>query len=220
MKREEHAARINEAWQKGVDAVIETGLRIIDAREGLEYGEYIAMVKNDLHFSRSMAFRFVAIASDKVLSNVAHMQHLPAAVGALYDLTVIANKGFDLEAGIESGAIHPKMQRRDVKALLPPPQRDDDLEEPDKEDDQSAEARDPDEDEPVANPLVVAWANAGPEARRDFVRACWVEIMRARTRAGCTLGSANLNGNGADHGAHPTKGNTEVSDRWIESDSL
>ena len=36
MEREEHAARINEAWQKSVDAVIETGLRIIDAREGLD----------------------------------------------------------------------------------------------------------------------------------------------------------------------------------------
>ena len=35
--RKEHAARINEAWQKGVDAVIETGMRIIDAREGLEH---------------------------------------------------------------------------------------------------------------------------------------------------------------------------------------
>jgi hypothetical protein len=125
--RKEHAARINEAWSKTVDAIIETGLRIIDARDGLEHGEYIAMVENDLHFSRSMAFRFIAIASDKVLSNVAHVQRLPAAVGTLYDLTVIANKGLDLEAAIERGAIHPKMERRDVKALLPPPQRDDDL---------------------------------------------------------------------------------------------
>ena len=40
MERKEHAARINAAWQKGVDAVIETGQRIIDAREGLEHGEY------------------------------------------------------------------------------------------------------------------------------------------------------------------------------------
>ena len=74
---------------------IETGLRIIDARDGLEHGEYIAMVESDLNFSRSMAFRFVAVASNKTLSNVAHVQHLPAAVGTLYDLTVIANKGYD-----------------------------------------------------------------------------------------------------------------------------
>ena len=56
----------------------------------------------------------------------------PIAWTTLYELTVVANKGLDLEAAIESGAIHPRMQRKDVRALLPPPpQRDDDLEEPD-----------------------------------------------------------------------------------------
>ena len=40
MERREHAARINAAWQKGVEAIIETGQRIIDARNGLEHGEY------------------------------------------------------------------------------------------------------------------------------------------------------------------------------------
>jgi hypothetical protein len=35
MNRKEHAARINEAWQKGVEAIIETGRRINDAREEL-----------------------------------------------------------------------------------------------------------------------------------------------------------------------------------------
>ena len=117
--RKEHAARINEAWQKGVDAVIETGLRIIDAREGLEHGEYIAMVENDLHFKRAMAFKLVAIASNKVLSNVSHGKHLPTAWTVLYDLSAVGNKGFDLEAGIEGGTIHPRMERKDVKALLP-----------------------------------------------------------------------------------------------------
>jgi hypothetical protein len=212
--RKEHAARINEAWQKGVDAVIETGLRIIDAREGLVHGEYIAMVENDLHFSRQTAHKLVSIASNKVLSNVAHGRHLPSSWRTLSELAVASNKGLDLESGIESGTIHPKMERRDVKALLPSPQRDDDLEEPDEEGDLPAPK--PDEDEPVANPLVVAWASAGPEARRGFVRACWIEIMWARDQ----VGSANLNGNGADHGAHPSTENAEASDRWIEGDSL
>ena len=62
-----------------------------------------------------------------------HGKHLPIAWTTLYELSAVANKGFDLEAGIESGAIHPKMERKEVKALLPPPQRDDDLEESDDE---------------------------------------------------------------------------------------
>ena len=141
MKREEHAARINEAWQKGVDAVIETGLRIIDARKGLDVRRVSSpWSKATCLLSRQTAHKLVSIASNKVLSNVAHVRHLPPSWGTLSELAVVANKGLDLEAGIESGAIHPRMERKDVKALLPPPpQRDDDLEEPDDEDDPKPE---------------------------------------------------------------------------------
>jgi hypothetical protein len=69
---------------------------------------------------------------------------------------------------------------------------------------------------PATNPLVVLWATAGPEERREFVRACWDEIVRTRDQAGV----AKPNGNaGADHWAHLSKENTEAVDRWIESDT-
>jgi hypothetical protein len=174
--RKEHAARINEAWQKGVDAVVETGMRIIDARDGLEHGEYIAMVGSDLLVSRQTAHKLVSIASNKVLSNVAHVRHLPPSWGTLSELAVVANKGFDLEAGIASGAIHPRMERKDVKALLPPPpQRDDDLKEPDEEDDLPALR--PEEDEPATNPLAVAWKRASREERASFLHGLGREVL-------------------------------------------
>ena len=56
----------------------------------------------------------------------------------------------------------------------------------------------------MVNPLVVAWASAGPEARRDFVRVCWSEIIQAREDQVMAA-----NGNGADHWAQPSKGNAE-----------
>ena len=164
MKREEHAARINAAWQQGVAAVIETGLRIIDAREGLEHGEFEKMVRNDLHISPGTARKLLAVASNKVIANRSHVNDLPASWGTLYELTSAENKGLDLEAGIKSGAIHPKMERKDVKALLPPPQRDDDLEEPDKEDDQPGEAPRPDESEPAVN--LLSWRGLSPAPRQ------------------------------------------------------
>jgi hypothetical protein len=187
--RKEHAARINEAWQQGIDAVVETGMRLEDAKGTLPHGEYEEMVRTDLNFSPQTALKLRAIASNRVLSNPAHVRDLPPSWGTLSELAVVANKGYDLEAGIESGSIHPRMERKDVKALLPPPQRDDDLEEPDEEGDLPAAK--PDEDEPVANPLVVAWAKAGPEARRDFVRACWSEIagfVQGRTEGAAVKG--------------------------------
>jgi hypothetical protein len=68
--------------------------------------------------------------------------------------------------------------------------------------------------EPSATTLIMMWGKAGTEARREFVRACWDEIVRTRDQAG----PAKPNGNaGADHWAHLPK-NTEVIDRWIVSD--
>jgi hypothetical protein len=175
----EHAARINEAWQRGVDAVIETGMRIIDARDGLEHGEYIAMVENDLHFSRQTAHKLISIASNKVLSNVAHVRHLPPSWGTLSELAVVANKGFDLEAGIASGAVHPGMERKDVKALLPSPQRDDDL--PD--DDATPTADTSDDGDDAAD--TSAWKQPGQfmaaEAERLAVRLIEFDREAART---------------------------------------
>ena len=175
----EHAARINEAWQRGVDAVIETGMRIIDARDGLEHGEYIAMVENDLHFSRQTAHKLISIASNKVLSNVAHVRHLPPSWGTLSELAVVANKGFDLEAGIASGAVHPGMERKDVKALLPSPQRDDDL--PD--DDATPTADTSDDGDDAAH--TSAWKQPGQfmaaEAERLAVRLIEFDREAART---------------------------------------
>ena len=161
MGLEEHAARINEAWQKTLDGVIETGLRILDARHGsnaLPHGDFEDMVRSKLNFAPSTARSLMAIASNKVLANRQYVDDLPASWGTLYDLTVIANRGYDLEAGIESGAIHPKMERKDVKALLPPPQRYDDLEEtePDPEDDagDGAPADDADDLDEKANTFI------------------------------------------------------------------
>jgi hypothetical protein len=189
--RKAHAARINEAWSKGVEAIVETGMRIIDAREALEHGEYIAMVTEDLHCSRATAFKLVAIASNKTLTNVSHAKHLPAKSETLYQLTVVANKGFDLEAAVESGTIHPRMERKDVIELLPPRQR--------------RGKKKHRRGKPLSLPpptnteaerdlefLRSAWAGACPEARHGFVHACWDEIMRARDQVGSS-------GNGADH---------------------
>ena len=107
------------------------------------------------------------------------MKHLPAAWSTLYDLTVIANKGFDLEAGIESGAIHPKMERKDVKALLPPPQRDDDL--PD--DDATPTADTSDDGDDAAD--TSAWKQPGQfmaaEAERLAARLIEFDREAART---------------------------------------
>ena len=86
--RKEHAARINEAWQQGIDAVVETGMRLEDAKGTLPHGEYEEMVRTDLNFSPQTALKLRAIASNRVLSNPAHVRDLPPSWGTLSELAV------------------------------------------------------------------------------------------------------------------------------------
>jgi hypothetical protein len=115
-------------------------------------------------------------------------------------------------------AIHPKLERKDVRAFLPsckPEQRDDDL--PPDGSGTPAPDKAPEPDGGKPNLITVAWANASPEARREFVHAHWNEIMRTHDQAS----GAKPNGNaGATHWADLSKENSEQRDRWTESDTL
>jgi hypothetical protein len=216
--RHEHVRRITAACQNTVHNIIETGRLLIEAKDDIGYGGFQEMIRAELPFGPNTAQRLMQIAENPVLSNAAHVPLLPASWGTLYELAKLPKHGVDLEVLIEERAIHPKMERKDVRAFLPsrkPEQRDDDLP-PDHEDSSNPApddgATEPDDSEP--NPLVVAWADASPEARREFVHARWDEIMRAHDQAG----PAKPNGNaGADHWAHLSKENAEAVDRWSES---
>jgi ParB-like chromosome segregation protein Spo0J len=62
------------------------------------------------------------------------------------------------------------------------------------------------DEEPMANPLIAAWAKASLKVRREFLRARWTEIMKVREQISPTtiVRAADPNGSG----------NSE--DRWIE----
>jgi hypothetical protein len=179
MTREEHAARINESLRKGLDNIIETGMRIIDARKELKHGQYIAMLENDLHIKRTAAFKLVAIASNKILADVSHAKHLPSSSETLYLLTVVANQGVDLEAAMDSDAIHPKMERKDVKGLL----QNDDPEESDDDD------RDDDDDRGALDGEVLTPMHSGLTA---LTEAWECATQEQRTSFLCGLGRATL----------------------------
>jgi hypothetical protein len=210
--RQEHVRLIAAAWQKGVESIIESGECLCRAKAELPHGSYEAMIQSELPFGPTTARRLVIIASNNILSNRAHVHALPPSWGTLYELTKLPQTL--LLEKIEDGTITPDLERRDVRALLPPPeQRDDDL--PDHE---GSNAPSPEDGAaaPATNPLVVLWATTGPEERRAFVRACWNEIVRVHDQAD----PAKPNGNaGADHWAHLSKENAEAVDRWVESDT-
>jgi hypothetical protein len=213
--RQEHAKLINTAWQKGVESIIETGERVSCAKLDLAHGEFEAMVENDLSFGPRTAQMLMAVASNAVISNPNHGSFLPPSWRTLYSLSRLPQAL--LLTKIREGAIHPGLERKDVKALCPPPeperQRDDDLPPESLGTPAPDEAAEPDSGKP--NPIAVAWANASSKEKHKFVHAHWDEIVRTHDQAG----PAKPNGNAdADHWAHLSKENAELADRWIEGD--
>jgi hypothetical protein len=65
------ADRITAAWLTGVEAFIETGRLLIEAKKKVEPGEWLAMVRERLPFKESTAERLMAVARHPVLSDPA-----------------------------------------------------------------------------------------------------------------------------------------------------
>jgi Protein of unknown function (DUF3102) len=117
--RRQFAEEIGRAWQKSVENIIETGRLIAQAKNGLQHGEFMAMVETDLPFKVHTADRLMAIAANPVLSNCAHALNLPPSWMTLYQLTRLPERV--LEEKIADGTINPGMERKDVADLIRPP---------------------------------------------------------------------------------------------------
>lgn len=67
----------------------------------------------------------------------------------------------------------------------------------------SEKGRKPQRNQNQSNALITAWTNATTTEKRDFLRACWTEIMKVREQISPTIVRVHSNGPGSD-------------DRWIE----
>jgi hypothetical protein len=75
ISRQEWATRIAAAWQSSLTGILDAGRLLIEAKEELDHGEFIAMAEAELPFGRITAFRLMAVAGDHRLSNVTHVEH-------------------------------------------------------------------------------------------------------------------------------------------------
>lgn len=116
------ALRINAAWRRSLEAVIETGRLLIDAKAQLRHGQWQSLIDTQLDFSSDTAQRLMAIARDQRLSNPAHVRFLPRSYSTLHELTKLSDEQFS--RGIEEKIINPDMERREVERLRPRPERD------------------------------------------------------------------------------------------------
>lgn len=115
---EAYAHEVCVAWRKAVASIIETGLILLEAKEGpyrLRHGAFEAMVRTKLPFAASTARKLMAIARHPVLSNRSHVNVLPPSYATLYALTKVPDER--LIAFIKDGTINPNLEREDVVAL-------------------------------------------------------------------------------------------------------
>ncbi|MDP9236704.1 MAG: DUF3102 domain-containing protein [Chloroflexota bacterium] len=115
LTRTEWAAKIARTWRQALQAIVETGRLLVDAKQQLSYGEWGAMVKNDLPFTPRYAQMLMAIARDPVLADAKHASLLPPSPDSLYRLSRLPDG--QLERALATGQIRPDMERRDVRAL-------------------------------------------------------------------------------------------------------
>jgi hypothetical protein len=116
------APKIHGEWRKSIEGILGVGRQLIAAKEACEHGEFLRLFKghesavsDPLPFSENTSQRLMAVASNEVLSNAAHGQHLPMSWRTLYELTKLDNE--TLIAGIKAGEITPETTRAQAAAM-------------------------------------------------------------------------------------------------------
>jgi hypothetical protein len=109
------AAKANAAWRQSVQSVIECGRILSEAKRKVGHGNWMTFVEK-LDFTASTAERLMLIASNRVLSNSAHVQNLPRSWGTLHRLTCLEDS--DLDELLKDGRINSETERKDVDELI------------------------------------------------------------------------------------------------------
>jgi len=116
---EQWAEVIRGKWQESIDAIFETALYLETAHEELGPKGWLEMVEQNLGWSKQTAYKLLKIVQDDKLAQVAHAR-LPASWMTLHELTRLSEEQF--QRGLQTGAIHPAMERKDVAKLKSSPQ--------------------------------------------------------------------------------------------------
>ena len=109
----EWRTRIESAWQKSVQSVIEVGNLVKQAKEQL--GVSYTLLETELPFSSTVAAFLIKIAENPVLSNPTYHARLPNGYNTLYYLASVDEK--QLVEQLESGEITPNFTLASAKSL-------------------------------------------------------------------------------------------------------
>lgn len=113
---------ISESRYNEVGSVIETGRRLILAKDKADRGKWLKIFEGkNRPCSEDTAQRYMAVARHPVLANTAHWAVLPSSWRTLYELTSIPEQ--DLLVLIQDGKVHSELTRSEAIALKDYPEK-------------------------------------------------------------------------------------------------
>ena len=115
LTRSQWANKIAARWRDSVQAIIDVGTLLLQAKEQLPHGDFGSMVNEDLPFGWNTANKLMAIARHPVLSNSYHATNLPPSWYTLYELTLIPEA--PLTRWLQDGTITSELDRQAVSQL-------------------------------------------------------------------------------------------------------
>ena len=108
------ATHVSEAWQNAVESIVETGRRLIEAKQRVGHGWWLDTVAL-LPFSERTARALMQVATHPDLGNRQHAADLPAS---WYTLSVLAQlPPGEVAKRIESGEITPDIDRATAQEI-------------------------------------------------------------------------------------------------------
>jgi N6-adenosine-specific RNA methylase IME4 len=110
-----YTERIASCWRQSLDAFLEAGRLLIEAKRALPHGDFEAMVRKSLPFEPRTAQMLMKIAADRRLTNPNHGSLLPPHWRTLYELTRLDDDTFAQK--IADGAIRPDLERSEVARI-------------------------------------------------------------------------------------------------------
>lgn len=114
--RRQWASRISARWQDSVAAILDVGRMLIDAKADLARGQWLKMFEErEVPFGERTAQMLKKISHNERFTNTKHASCLPNSWYTLYELTKLDDETWEM--ALETGAIHPEMERKDVNLL-------------------------------------------------------------------------------------------------------
>lgn len=112
---------IRSHMARSVEAILDTGQALIDAKADCAYGEFASVCVRVFHGDTGSVVRiaemYMAVARSEQIRN--SVSTLPPAYSTLYELSRVPKKEFN--KAVKTGHINPTITRKGVVALMPPP---------------------------------------------------------------------------------------------------